>query len=167
MATPSAQTTKKTERAGIDLETFSDVRMFKHVPTVAEVTSVNDALARLGNDHAKLLSIIRDGLESHEIEKARNEPTGWKLYDAEGKETDQEYNGTLVDSEILNPLVLTIAKNSFGYDEADSITDVEKKRAAKRKAKEEAQEFIGSAPKLLQGLKARQEAKNREDSAKK
>ena len=156
MATPSASETTRTTKSGIDLSSFADVKMFKDVPTVAEVASVNDALARLGNDHAKLLMVIRDGLQAHTIEQARNEPTGWKLFDENDNETETEFSGTLVtDTKDLNQTILNMAKIMFGYDEADAITDVEKKREAKRQAKESAKEFIRSNEKILAGLKAR------------
>lgn len=160
MATPSgvsAPETIKTQKSGLDLTTFSDVKMFKTVTPPSKVTSINEALAHLGNNHEKLLEIVNSGLREAEIEKSRASSEGWVTVDEEGKETP--FEGTLIEKDedvvSVNQLVLALAKNVFGYDDADSISDVDKKRAAKRDSKEQAKEYIRSNEKMLNGLKAR------------
>jgi len=136
---------------------MSDVKMFKTVQAPPKVDSVNAALAHLGNDHAKLLEIINSGLKEAEIEKARTSAEGWVTVDEEGNETP--FSGTLIEKEEdvknVNNLVLSLAKMAYGYDDADAISDVDKKRAAKRESKEQAKEHIRNDAKMLNGIKAK------------
>ena len=143
---PNAAVSIRTTKSGIDLNTFEDVKLYKDVPSVAEVASVQDALARLGNDHNKLLTIIRDGLQSEAVAAARGSQEGWKQIDEDGKPTDTQFSGSLANGEDVNPVVLMFAKLNFGYDEAKNADE---KRAAKQSAKE----MIKGMPKVLEGLK--------------
>ena len=149
--TTPAPVPKITTKSGTDLATFEDVRLYKAVPTVPPVQSVADALLRLGNDNARLLSIINEGLQSEAIEKARQSDDGWMLLDENGKETTEAYTGSLANSEDVNPVVLMFAKLMFGYDEAAAKKDADGKRAAKDKARE----AIKGMPQVLDGLRAK------------
>lgn len=155
MATPSAAQTIKTTRSGVSLEDFSDVSLFKSVSQVAEVTSIEDALARLGGDPAKLFSVITNGLNSLAVEAARKDTNGWLKIDENGKETTEVFTGTLVSSEVLNPVVLMLAKLNHGFDE---IPKGEKSADLKREAKEKALQDIKDSPIVLAGLKKKMEA---------
>lgn len=153
-AAPAALPVIRTTRGGVSLETFDDVKLFKNVPEVSEVTSVAEALERVGNDEKKLFSIIRAGLNAAAVEAARESSDGWLLIDDSGKDTTEVFAGTLVSSEILNPLVLTLAKLSHDYDEIESKDpkSAEKKRAAKDAALED----IKQNPKMIESLKKKQ-----------
>ena len=110
---------------------------------------MEDALHRLSNDHAHLLSILQQGLQTEAINAARNDPSGWLVID-DGKDTDQIFEGTLVPdegSQIVNNLVLSLAKNVFSYNEAK---DADERRAAKA----DARDFIKANETVLAGLKA-------------
>ena len=135
-----------TQKSGINLTDFEDVKLYKQVPVVAPVTSVPDALARLGNNHERLLEILTSGIQAEATEKARNESDGWFLYDAEGNETKETFGGSLAKNEIVNPAVLQIAKSAFGYDEAP---DSDSKRAAKQAARD----LIKATPAMVEGLR--------------
>lgn len=153
------ETAKRTTKGGTDLNTFEEVLLYKDIPVVPEVKDMNDALARLGNDHKKLLSIIKDGLQQEAINKAREDASGWKVMDAETrKPTEDVFTGTLANAEIVNPTVLLFAKNNFGYDEIDS-KDPES-ATKKRAAKDAAKDLIKSMPVILEGLKKRSAALN-------
>lgn len=155
MATPSVAQTIKTTRSGVSLEDFSDVSLFKSVPQVAEVTSLEDALARLGGDSNKLFSVITNGLNSLAVEAARKDSSGWLKIDENGKETSEVFTGTLVSSEVLNPVVLMLAKLNHGFDE---IPKGENSADLKREAKEKALQDIKDSPIVLAGLKKKMEA---------
>src|SRR5579872_3939957 len=99
-----------TTKSGIDLGSFEKVELFKKYPKPSPVTSVTDALARLGNDQTKLLSILDQGLQAEAARVARTEDSGWLTYDENGAETSTLYDGTLVSNEILNPTVLNFAR---------------------------------------------------------
>lgn len=150
---------KRTTKGGVDLDSFEDVLLYKDVPVVAEVKDINDALGRLGNDHKKLLGIIRDGLQQEAINSARDANEGWKVMDSETrKPTEVAFGGTLANAEIVNPTVLMFAKNNFGYDEIDGKDP--KSAEKKREAKQAAKDLIKSLPVVLEGLKKRSAALN-------
>ena len=134
-----------TTKSGIDLDSFQNVSLYKVVPAIPPVTDVKDALARLGNDHAKLLTIIHAGLQAEAVTSARSNSDNW-LVSEDGKKTDKTYSGSLIRSEVLNPAVLLIAKMNFDYDKA---TDADSKRAAKDSAKK----MISEMPQMVAGLK--------------
>jgi hypothetical protein len=154
MATPTNPKIRTT-KSGVNLEDFSDVSLFKEVPQVAAVESIQDALARLGNDEKKLFSVITDGLNSLAVEQARKDPSGWLEVDENGKDTAVVFSGTLVSPEVLNPMVLQIAKLNHGFDE---IPKSDKSPDLKREAKEKAMEDIRNSPLIVAGLKRKMEA---------
>ena len=144
-ATQPVATTKLTTKSGIDLATFEDVLLAKEIPVIPPVTSVQEALARVGNDASKLLSIINDGLQDIEVQKARETNEGWMQTDDNGKPTSTPYTGQLANSADVNPVVLQFAKLMFDYDEAPDAD-------AKRKAKDLAKAEIKKMPNVLAGL---------------
>lgn len=150
--TPSAPGTVLTTKAGTNLETFDEVKMYKRIPKVAPITSVNDALAQVGGDHAKLFTLLTNAVQAHAIEAARQSNDGWKVMDEDGKETEEAFTGQLAIPEVVNPYVLFFAKNEFGFDKPDATPD------SRRKAKEDAREYIRTNEVLLNSLKKKSAA---------
>ena len=155
---PTPVAPKRTTRSGINLANFEDVKMYKEVPTIPKVASVEEVLARLGHNKEKLLAILTEGLQAEAIRAAQADPNGWLLVDGEtGKDTTEVFSGTLADSEDVNPVVLMFAKLSFGFD------DIQKgdpnSREKKREAKEKAKEMIASMPQVLEGLQKKAASK--------
>lgn len=164
MSTPAPVQTKRTTRSGIDLNTFDDVKLFKLVPTVAEVADINDALGRLGNDHKKLLSIIRDGLQAEAIKAAYEANDGWLKVGEDGKDTTETYDAAnLVSSDILNPVVLGLARiNPVEVKRGDSLVEITwddaKNAEEKRAVKDATLDMIRSTPRIVDGLKKKMAA---------
>jgi hypothetical protein len=155
MATPNAVQTARTTKSGTSLEDFSDVSLYKVVPQTLQVTSLQEALAMVGNDEGKLLALFTDGLNQATVQEARKSPEGWKIVDENGKDTETTFSGSLVSPEILNPVVLMMAKLNHGFDE---IPKSEKSADLKRAAKEAALRDIRESPLVLAGLKKKMEA---------
>lgn len=141
--------TQQVQKSGISLETFDTIKLYRDYTVPEPVTSVDDALARLGNDHAKLLSVISDGLKAEVQKNARESQDGW--YEMDG-ETKTAFSGQLADSEDVNPVVLMFAKLSFGYDEATTPE-------ARKQAKIDAFEHIKSDPKIVSSLQKKAAAR--------
>lgn len=154
MSTPNPGTpaTVLTTKAGTDLATFDDVKMYKRIPKVAPITSVNQALELIGGDATKLMSLLTNAVQAHSIEAARIDPAGWKVMDEDGKETEEAFTGQLAIPEVVNPYVLFFAKNEFGFDKSDATPD------SRRKAKEDAREYIRTNEVLLNSLKKKSAA---------
>ena len=133
---------KAITKSGIALPAFETVTLYKDVPNVPSVTSMSDALDRVGNDEAKLLKIIEAGLQEESEQSARASAEGWT--DAEGK----VFDAPLVNSEDLNPIVLQFAKLNYDYDVHQANGNADGKREAKKQAIED----IKGMPKVLEGL---------------
>lgn len=142
---------KQVQKSGMSLDTFDTVSLYKEVPEVAPVTSVDDALSRVGNDGSKLLAILTEGLQSLAINEARESESGWLAKGENGELTGKAFEGTLADPDVVNPVVLQFAKLLHGYDEATSRKDAE----GRKKAKEAAIVSIKSNQMIMEGLKAK------------
>ena len=141
---PSEAKVEKVTSTVFDLDSMADVTLFKTIE-FTPVTNTKDALERLGNDAAKFLQVINDGLRSHVRESAKSDPNiPWSQEDEEGNVT--EFAGTPADTKAVNSLVLTLAKTIFGYTK-DASADV------KRGAKEKAFEMIRTTEQIKNGLK--------------
>lgn len=151
MATPNAVQTARTAKSGTSLEDFSEVSLYKVVPQTLQVTSLQEALAMVGNDESKLLALFTEGLNQAQVAEARKSSEGWKIVDENGKDTETVFSGSLVSSEIFAPTVLQFAKLMYGFSEAKNIEE-------KRAAKESAIGFIKSQPIILEALKKKMEA---------
>ena len=156
MASASPVTNVRTTKSGIDLVSFSDVILYKDVPVVAEVSSVNEALARLGNDHNKLLKIITAGLQEAAVDEARKSQESWMLMDEDRKPTDSVFEGMLADPSDVNPAILMFAKLMFGFEEIDSKDS--KSAELKRASKDKARDYIKSQPDMLASLQKKAQA---------
>lgn len=132
------------ERSVFDLDTMDEVSLVK-VFQFDEVGNPNEALARVGNDSAKFLKIINDGLRAEAKRNAVSDPTiPWKSETEDGKVED--FKGTPADSKKVNALVLTLAKTIFGFGK-------DMNREQKRTAKDSAMEMIKSNTAIKEGLK--------------
>lgn len=142
--------TAQVQKSGISLDTFDTIKLYRDYTVPEPVTSVEDALSRLGHDHAKLLAVISDGLKAAIQNEARTATDGWyQLGDGDAKEP---FDGQLADSEDVNPVVLMFAKLSFGYDEAKTP---EERKAAKTSAFE----YVKSDPKIVASLQKKASAR--------
>lgn len=127
-----------------DLDTMSEV-LLKKVGSFTPVESQHEALSRVGNDTAKFLAVINEGLRSEYQRAFRSDPAGWYTVNEDG-EVNGEFVGTIADIKAVNSLVLTLAKTVFGYSKDISPE-------AKRAAKEGAMEMIKSSDRIREGLK--------------
>ena len=165
MATPTAQTTIKTLKSGIDLNSFADVKLYKEVAVIAEVSSVDQAREMLGDDEKKLLEIITRGLQGEAVEAARKNDEGWKI-----AETEESFSGTLISNEILNPMVLTLSKYNPAKVLRDGVEfeitwDECKTPEEKRTVKDSTISMIRETPRLLNSLKSKMAAAIKDGSA--
>lgn len=114
-----------------DLDQFETVATYKE-STFTPVESSQDALARLGGDSAKFLEILNRGLKEVAQDELRNNDAPWMIKDADGNVS--EYKGESADEDAVSDLVLTLAKNIFGFDNRDKSQTKEQKREMKEKA---------------------------------
>ncbi len=135
----------RVQRTLFNLDAFQEVTLVKDFPDPAPVSTVQDALARLGNNSDRLMEIINAGLLNEERNKFAGDPNGWLTVDEEGT-LGAPFVGTVADQKKVNALVLTMAKTVFGYSK-----DLD--NAAKEAAKTQAQEFIKNTPAIREGLK--------------
>ncbi len=140
------------QKTVFDLDSFSEVTLIKYFD-FTPVESVNEALAAVGNDSVKFISIINEGLkaERRRIENADLASFRTFAKDEDGEETKEvngPFNGTIADPKMVNDLVLTLAKTTFGY-EKDSTKE------EKRTAKDLAMAYVRTAEPIKAGLKAR------------
>ncbi len=122
---------ERVQKTVFDLDSFDEillVKEFEYTP----VQTVEEALAALGNDSAKLLEVLNDGMRDAVRVQIRETNDGWHTYDDEKPdEINGEFQGTVADPKSVNSLVLTLAKTVFGFSKDLSK---EQKRAAKASA---------------------------------
>lgn len=121
-----------------DLSTMDEVTLVKSVPDFIPAENSSEVLARVGNDSAKMLALMNDGLRLAEREAvaANSDPFHTFKLDESGEPTDEvngPFTGIAADSGKVNALTLTLAKTVFAYSK--SMTKDEK-RAAKTSALE-------------------------------
>lgn len=145
MSTPSNVEEIVIQNTVFDLDSMDEV-LLKKVGTFVPPTSIEAALAALGNDSAKLLSVVADGMREHAKSSLKSDTSvAWKVEDEEGNTSD--FNGSIADSAKVNGLILNMAKSVFGYTK-------DMAREAKRAAKESAMGLIKNTPAIRDGLKA-------------
>lgn len=155
------QETVKTTKAGTDLETFSDVSLVKYVPKVTPVTSLKDFMERIGHDEKHGFELMTEALQASAVTSARISDEGWVSVDDEGKESP--YSGTLVDSKVLNPFVLALARINptpviRDGKEAEITWDDAKDADEKRAIKQNVVSYIRSDARLVANLKKKMQA---------
>lgn len=131
---PTTSNTKKVTRTVFDLATFDDVTLQKVVTLPNKPSTLEEALAAVDNDQAKLLDVIHEGLCATVEDAARADLSGFMtIPEAEG-EASEVYAGSVATEEqgkLINAAVLTFAKmNGFSKD-----LSKEKKRELKDAAK--------------------------------
>lgn len=142
--TPTNGNKLRTQRSLFDLDSMSDVSLFKEIE-FQPVTTAEEALNRVGHDKAKFLAVINEGLQSHALEAARNDNSiPWMQENDEGEAS--AFAGTPADSKAVNGLVLNLAKSVFGYSK-DATPD------QKRAAKQSALDMVKATPAIVEGLK--------------
>lgn len=146
-ATPSAVIKQApVQKSLLNLDTFEDVTLRKTVPDFHPVASMHDAAARVGNDQAKLVQAINEGLRIMEREAVMNNPNiPWQVVNDED-EMEGEFTGIPADPKKVNTLILSLAKTVFGFTK-----DLDKE--AKAAAKESAKNLIRTTPSILEPLK--------------
>lgn len=139
--------TKKIQRTVFDLASFDDVKLVKSIPVPAKPTTLEEALAAVGNDSAKLLDVIHNGLVEAAVESARADISGFVIDDPDNEGEPVPYTGAYANEEKvdkINKAVLALAKlNGF-----EKSLDPEKKR----ELKEAAREFLRSNPAMLASI---------------
>ena len=146
--TTAPEATKlRRQKQYFDLESMTEVTLVKTGDFVDPKTP-EEALARLGNDSAKFLEIIVEGLRA-EAGRAlmADENVPFQVSDDEGNLTP--FAGTKADPAVVNPLILNLAK-MFGYPSGEKG---EAARAKKAAAKKKAIELIKNTPEIREGLK--------------
>lgn len=146
--TPNTDTnaveTLRPQKTMFDLDTMEEVTAVK-VIEFKPVADTKEALDRLGNDSAKFLEVINRGLRTEVQESAKADASiPWQVEDEEGKLSP--FTGTPANMTGVNQLVLSLAKQVFGYSKDAPL---EKKRAAK----ESAIKMIRESEPIREGLK--------------
>ena len=137
---------ERVERTVFDLDSFEEVNLVKEVE-YTPVTSIEEALAKLENDAAKLLDVLNSGLLEVVKNAAAEENDGWHTYDDEKpEEINGEFSGTIADMKAVNSLTLTLAKTVYGF--AKGLP-----KSAKKAAKESARELIRTTDSIKDGLR--------------
>ena len=130
---PTTNQTKPVTRTVFDLASFDNITLTKVVTLPAAPSSLEEALQAVGNDKAKLLSVIYEGLCAETVETERADMSGYMTV-AEEDEPSVPYTGTIATEEQgkqINATVLNFAKMN-GFDKS---LPKEKKRELKDAAK--------------------------------
>src|SRR4051812_33131412 len=97
--TPNGTQTKTTQRTVFDLQKFDDVKLVKEFAVPAKPTSLEEALAAVGNDQSRLLEVIHSGLTAAAANDAYNNIDGFKVVGEDG-EASEPYTGKFADEEM-------------------------------------------------------------------
>ena len=141
-----------------DLDSKGPVTVTK-VGDFEPVSTMEEFVARLGNDAKAILAIVNDGLEAYTQKQLEgNDSIPWQRVDEDdnGNEVLTPFTGTLLSPEKSKSLAATVinfAKLLFGYQKVMVPGDVEANRKAKAAAKESALAAILSNPAAVEGLR--------------
>lgn len=170
--TPNGTNTAVVTTTVFDLTAFDDVKLTKTITLPTQPTTLDEALAAVGNDKAKLLNVIHEGLIAEAKETARVNMTGFHVVSEEGEVDPLEYirdipvvdaNGVPVLNEdgtpkmsqtgkyadeakgkLINNVILSFAKmNGFSKDLS---------KEKKRELKEQATAFLRNNPAAIAGI---------------
>jgi hypothetical protein len=139
------------QKTVFDLDTMEDVTLVKAVPDFKPAENSHEVLARVGNDSAKMLELLNNGLRLAEREAVASDtaiPFHTFGVDENGEYTDEingVFAGTIADIKAVNSLKLTLAKTVFGFTKNLSKDE-------KATAKANALEMIRSTPAIKAGL---------------
>lgn len=158
------------DRQIFDLDSKGDVSLRK-VGQFLPVANMQEFVERMGNDSAKILEIVNDGLEEFTRKSLVSDPNvPWYELTEEGElKLDGEgdsakpvpFAGTPLPEEKAKSFaasILNLAKALFGYPDAKlpkgaSKEDQEKNRALKAEAKAKATDMVLSNPAAVEALK--------------
>ncbi len=144
MTPTTSNGTAKVTRTVFDLTAFDDVKLVK--PAVAlpnKPTSIEEALAAVGNNAAKLLDVIHEGLVAEAKAVAYDNIEGFQVVNEDGS-VGEVYTGKYADEDkgkLINNAILSLAKMQ-GYDKS-----LPPER--KRELKEKATSFLRDNPAML------------------
>jgi hypothetical protein len=129
---------------------MEEVLLVKPVPDFIPAENSHEVLARVGNDTAKMLKLLNDGLRLAERAAVAEGSEPWHTFvaDENGELTDDVngvFTGTVADTKAVNALKLTLAKTVFGFSKSMS-------KEEKSAAKESALEMIKTTPAIKAGL---------------
>lgn len=138
------------QKTVFDLDTMEEVLLVKAVPDFKPAENSHEVLARVGNDSAKMLELLNNGLRLAEREAVADGKEPWHTFGVndEGEYTDEvngPFTGTIADSKAVNALKLTLAKTVFGFVKSLS-------KEEKAMAKSNALEMIKNTPTIKAGL---------------
>lgn len=133
-----------TQSTIFNLDTMEQVTLKKTV-TFEPVRSAAEFTERLGNDTVSILKAMNDGLRTAVYAKTK-EDNGipWMVETEDGKL--EAFSGTPANMEGVNNLVLSLAKQIFGYSK-------DKTPEEKKAAKDSAVAFIRANDQIREGLK--------------
>ncbi len=146
--TPTGVKPLEVSRSVFDLDSKDDVTVVK-IGSFTPVSTMAEFTARLGNDAAKILSVVNEGLEAYDREVLANNDQPWQVKAEDG--TLSNFSGTLLNEEgskFFAASVLNFAKMVFKYSK-----DMAGGKEAKRKAKEQAADVLLSNPATIEALK--------------
>lgn len=139
--TPTPSMTKPITKTVLDLATFADVKLTKTITLPARPTTLEEALAAVGNDQKKLLNVVHEGLCADVENTARASMSDWLIVDDEDSEISVPYIGTPVPEDQeknINGMILNFAR-MLGFGKGLSP---EKKREIKNTAREQVRPIL-------------------------
>lgn len=154
-------------RTQFDLDSKGEVSLVK-IGKFQPVATMEEFVARLGNDSNAILNIVNDGLEEYSRKALLSDSSipWYKLTEEGDVEVDAEKNpvpftGTLLTEEKSKQFfatVLNMAKMMFGYPDQKlpkgaTKAEQDANRELKNKAKAQAQDLILSNPAAVEALK--------------
>lgn len=143
---PTNAVTSKVQRTVFDLLSFDDLKLVKTVTLPGKPTTLEEALAAVGNDSERLLNVIHEGLVAETKAAAYESIEGFCVTNEDGTAGDA-YVGKFADEEkgkLINNAILSLAKiNGYSKD-----LGAEKKRELKEKATA----FLRDNPAMLASL---------------
>lgn len=142
-----------------DLETKKEVEVVK-IGQFAPVKTMEEFVARLGNDSSKILEVVNDGLKEFERAALINSDSPWLEVTEEG-EIGEPFSGTPISTNKLdsfNRTVISMAKMMFGYPDGrlpKTATKEEREaaRTKKTEARDKAIDMVLSNPAAVEALK--------------
>ena len=153
VTTPANETTfSPVTRTVFDLTLFDDVKLSKPFTPPTKPTTVAEALAAVGNDSEKLLTLIYEGMVSESRTAQYNDLTGFLVVGEDGKATEP-YNGNPASEEkgkLINGAILNMAK-MFAGGSWDTLKG-EDGRAKKAAFRKQAEDMLRANPAALASL---------------
>jgi hypothetical protein len=152
-------------RTVFDLGTFSDVNIGIEFTPSPAFGSLADALKFFGNDESAVLAAL-NGVKAENEEKETLATTPISEFRSFADEDETELNGPaevqIADDKTVNDLILSLAKQHFGFENPranGTPTEKAARKAANKAAKDKAMEFIKTNDALRQALVVMSSAK--------